>query len=198
MVLLASLASAQGRFVGELILRPVINPNGPDREMIVVEEFGFIDPNEKKWDVPAGAIVDGASIPRPLWTLIGSPWVGDHRNASVVHDHYCVTKSEPSEKVHRMFYHACIAGGVDRTKSKVMYYAVLWGGPRWEIKKRSGFFRTKTTIKEIDPVELTEDQLSEIEDWVEETDPSLEEIEEKATEQINAEESRTSRRNTRE
>ena len=35
--------------------------------------------------MPAGFVTDGASIPRPLWSLIGSPW-GRYGKAAVLHD----------------------------------------------------------------------------------------------------------------
>ena len=32
-----------------------------------------------------------------------------------------------------MFYHAMLAGGTSLVKAKLMYYAVLVGGPRWKL-----------------------------------------------------------------
>lgn len=101
------------------------------RLMRLREEFSFIDGKGKKWTAPADSIIDGASIPRICWFIISSPFVGHYRRASVIHDVYCVTKSEPHKEVHKMFYNAMIADGVSKRKAKAMYYAVKVGGPKW-------------------------------------------------------------------
>jgi hypothetical protein len=82
-----------------------------------------------------GRKVDGASIPWLLWNKwVGPPFVGDYRRASVVHDTACEDgpkAADSSQTVHRMFYDACLAGGVGRAKAKVMYWAVRTFGPKW-------------------------------------------------------------------
>lgn len=37
-------------------------------------------------EVHAGFETDGASIPRALWSIVGSPWSGDWDKAAVLHD----------------------------------------------------------------------------------------------------------------
>lgn len=103
------------------------------REMILQQPISFIDSANKRWDAPAGAIVDGASIPTVFWSVIGGPFEGKYRNASVVHDVYCHEMTESWESVHQMFYEACRSGGVDDTQAKMLYYAVYHFGPRWEM-----------------------------------------------------------------
>lgn len=85
----------------------------------------------REWPVPAGAWCDGASIPRVFWTLIGGPFEDKYRNASIVHDHYCITKDRVWGDVHRMFYDAMRCSGVGKAKAGVMFYAVYRFGPRW-------------------------------------------------------------------
>jgi hypothetical protein len=97
----------------------------------LVTHFGYFDRHGLRWDVPAGAIVDGASIPRPLWTIIGGPFEGKYRAASIVHDWFCDLRSRPWRSVHRMFFEAMLASGVSGTQAKMMYSGVYWGGPRW-------------------------------------------------------------------
>jgi len=70
----------------------------------MVEDFGFIDQADVRWDVPMGAIVDGASIPQPLWSIIGGPFEGRYRDASIVRDWYCDMRSRPRQNVHRVFF----------------------------------------------------------------------------------------------
>ena len=62
--------------------------------MILKEPFYYIDSKEKQWLVPAGTVVNGATIPFPLWSVIGSPYIGDYRQASVVHDYFVEWKDE--------------------------------------------------------------------------------------------------------
>ena len=144
------------------------------RSMKLLKEFGYIDPNGKKWNVPKNIIVDGASIPQLFWTLIGGPYEGSYRNASVVHDHFCVTKTESWQDVHLMFYNACITGGTKELKAKSMYAVVYAAGPRWEsyiLKDATG---TKVTVEK--EAVVSNDKLKEVSDWIENTNPSLEEI----------------------
>lgn len=107
------------------------------REMRLLEPFAFKGPDCKVWPVPKDAIVDGASIPQAFWTVIGGPFEGRYRDASVVHDYYCKVKTEPSDEVHKMFYHAMLANGVDSNKAGLMFYAVSWFGPKWQLFQKA-------------------------------------------------------------
>lgn len=122
-------ANSYGRFVGEL--DPIWLDDG--RSMKLKSDFAFIDPFMKAWVSPAGSVVDGASIPKSLWSIVGGPYEGQYRVASVVHDVACQDKKEPSEDVHRMFYYACRCAGVEENTAKAMYLAVLKGGPQWKL-----------------------------------------------------------------
>jgi hypothetical protein len=99
--------------------------------MKLTEPFSYVDPGGLHWDAPTGSIVDGASIPQIGWTIIGGPFEGKYRNASVIHDVACVKRDKAWEQVHYMFYTAMIAGGVERVRAKIMYAAVYHFGPRW-------------------------------------------------------------------
>ena len=46
-------------------------------------------------DVPKGFICDGASIPRPMWSLVGHPLSGGPLRAAIVHDHLCNEATTP-------------------------------------------------------------------------------------------------------
>lgn len=84
-----------------------------------------------QWPVPAGAWLDGASIPQAFWSIIGGPYEGKYREPSVVHDHYCITKIRPWRDTHRMFHDAMMCRGVPSFKARIMFYAVYRFGPRW-------------------------------------------------------------------
>lgn len=101
------------------------------RSMQLKRPFGYVSINDREWNVPTDTIVDGASIPRILWSLIGGPFEGPYRNASIVHDHFCDIRTQPWPDVHRMFYDAMLCSGVPKVKARIMFYAVYRFGPRW-------------------------------------------------------------------
>jgi hypothetical protein len=121
----------RAEIVGKYEGRAVITLLEDGRLVQLVEAFSYIDKADTRWDVPAGAKVDGASIPQPLWSFVGGPFEGKYRNASVIHDWYCDLRSRPWKAVHLMFYEAMVTSGVSLSRAKLMYAAVYWGGPRW-------------------------------------------------------------------
>ncbi|WP_334503515.1 DUF1353 domain-containing protein [Bradyrhizobium sp. AZCC 1678] len=106
------------------------------RTAMLLAPFAYVDPQGKEWVTPAGWKVDGASIPWPLWSLIGSPWTGKYREASVIHDYLCDTRKESWTSVHWTFYTAMLANGVNEIQAKLMYVAVYRFGPRWDFDYR--------------------------------------------------------------
>ena len=128
LVLLNAVSAQAQTYFGELVLKPL--PDG--RQMELLTDFGFEDGMQRKWAVPKGWIVDGASIPQPLWSFVGGPFSGKYRDASVVHDYFCDVRRRPWDEVHRVFYDAMLASGVDAIKAKLMYLAVYRFGPRWD------------------------------------------------------------------
>lgn len=116
-----------GRFEGELVVRALDD----GRRLELLQDYGFVRPDGSRWPAPAGIIVDGASIPQAFWSLVGGPFSGRYRNASVVHDHYCDTRTRPWRETHRVFLEGMRAMGVPAAKAKVMFYAVQRFGPRW-------------------------------------------------------------------
>lgn len=101
------------------------------RKMKVVEDFAFVDSHGVKWEATAGTIVDGSSIPSFLWGVFGSPFIGRHRRASVLHDPECEKQTRPCEQVHQMYFDACRADGVFKTKAKLMHKGIKLRGPKW-------------------------------------------------------------------
>lgn len=168
---------SSGRFEGRIIVEWLENESGPDRDMRLVESFTFHDGRGYEWAVPASAIVNGASIPRALWSFFGSPFVGDHRRASVVHDHFCGLKNRRWQAVHRMFYDALIASGVPGLRARILFAGVWAGGPRW-----SGVAGIEPGAPELLTVwpEFSEADFRELEAWIRSNDPTLEEVEREA------------------
>ncbi len=124
------IASAQtsGRFSGDLVLK--VLPDG--RTMELVQPFAYTDSRGVAWPVPARTRVDGASIPSAFWSIIGAPFTGKYREASVIHDYYCASRSRHWKAVHKVFLDGMLARGVDKIQAQLMYLAVYRFGPRWD------------------------------------------------------------------
>ena len=112
------------------------------RNVMLLVDLVYTDPDGVKWSVPkgqdGGSVFNGASIPAIFWNTVGSPWTGQYRNASLVHDYYCQNHLRPWRDVHRMFYYGCLAGGVRPSRAKIMFAAVFAQGPRWEYRQPDG------------------------------------------------------------
>lgn len=105
-------------------------------KMKLISDYSYEDPNGMQWLAKKGQKIDGASIPRYLWSIVGSPYTGPYRNASVLHDIACIEKNRTWEVVHLAFYYAMRASGVNENRAKLMYAAVYHFGPRWPLKER--------------------------------------------------------------
>src|SRR2546430_7210038 len=64
-----SAASKWGNYNGE----PVTKWNADGRTMTLLTELRYTDPQGFVWIAPIGSVVDGASIPRYLWSIMGGP-----------------------------------------------------------------------------------------------------------------------------
>ena len=123
-----SSATAQfGHYIGELIFKPL----GDGRLMRLVNPYEFIDGTGVDWPVPKEIDIDGASIPPILWSVIGGPFEGKYREASVIHDYYCDVHLRTWQATHEVFYNGMRASGVSGLQAKIMYAGVYFGGPRW-------------------------------------------------------------------
>ncbi len=136
-VLLLNIASAPkpevykpGQFSGVLRLQPL----GDGVHMIVLNNYAYVDGYKRTLDAAPGFSTDGASIPRALWTLVGSPFTGKYIGAAVIHDVGCVSHKYTWQETHRMFYEAMLDSGVDQNYAKILYYGVRVGGPKWQKK----------------------------------------------------------------
>lgn len=101
------------------------------RTMKLLAPFEYVDAKGESWIAPQGAFVNGASIPQFAWSIIGGPFEGLYRDASVIHDVACDERRRPWNLVHETFYSAMLTSGVNATTAKIMYAAVYHFGPRW-------------------------------------------------------------------
>lgn len=128
-------AAGKNEFKGTVKAEFLIPQSPADyyRDMKLLEPFGYVDPEGVSWDVPAGAVTNGASVPWGFWNIVGGPYDGPYRDAAVIHDYYVEKKTRTWEETHRMFYHAVLARGVSDTLARTMYAGVRYGGPRWDV-----------------------------------------------------------------
>ena len=161
-------SSKVGKFNGPLQAEVFINSGNKETRLRLLKPFSYTDATGKVWTVPSGWVVNGASIPKYLWSFVGAPFSGPHLEASVIHDYHCEVRTESWISVHRLFYEGLIASGVETSKAKYMYAAVHYFGPRWIVDDNSHAGR-----KVLDPFKLSKVRRAIEED----TNISLEEIE---------------------
>ncbi len=145
-------------FEGEVQTRWLVH-SGEDRKMELLAPFAFIDSADVRWKAETGDTIDGASIPAAIWSkLIGTPFIGDYRRASVVHDVACTKKLRTSKEAHRMFYEAMLADGTDKSRAKMFYLAVRLFGPRWGSTKM-GLLTAAAQEPSFEAIEAAVDQI---------------------------------------
>ena len=104
-----------------------------DRDMVLTKPMTYTDPEGREWKAPKGSEVNGATIPKALWSTIGSPFIGKYRRASVVHDYFVGEGKNPDvsrkarRKADKMFYHACRTDGCSRRYAAILYIGVSVG-----------------------------------------------------------------------
>ena len=171
-----------GYYTGE----PETRWNSDGRTMTLLSELRYTDPHGLVWVAPAGATVDGASIPRSLWSVMGGPFEGKYRNASVLHDVAYEQRNRPWQDCDRMFYNAMRCSGVGAVEAKTMFYALYRFGHHWKFSikraKPVKFGGKMVARAEEIPraIPVNENEVSDARDWIRRAQPSLEEIEQRA------------------
>jgi hypothetical protein len=178
----AALAHPWGYYSG----RPETRWNPDGRSMTLLSELDYTDPQGLVWVAPAGSTVDGASIPRSLWSIMGGPFEGKYRNASVLHDVAYEQHNRPWQDCDRMFYNAMRCSGVSAVEAKTMYYSLHRFGRHWKfpikrakpVKFEGGLVARGEEIPRAIP--LNENDVNNARDWIRRAQPSLEQIEQRA------------------
>ena len=171
-----------GYYTGNPVTR--WNPDG--LTMTLLSELRYTDPHGIVWVAPAGSTVNGASIPRSLWSLMGGPFEGKYRDASVLHDVSYEQHKRPWQDCDRMFYNAMRCSGVSAVEAKTMFYALYRFGHHWKfpikrakpVKFEGAMVARGEEIPRAIPV--NENDVNEARDWIRRAQPSLEQIEQRA------------------
>ena len=165
---------------------PVTQWNPDGRSMTLLRHFSYTDPNGMLWVAPDGSVVDGASIPRTLWSLMGGPFEGRYRNASVLHDVAYTMQNRPPRECDRMFYNAMRCSGVGPIEAKTMYYALLRFGWHWDfsIKRAKPVKIGRKMVARAEPkpppTVAAQQEIQGVRDWISHSEPSVEQIEQRA------------------
>jgi len=147
-----SLTATCSTYVGTFDARFL--PDG--RQIELLSTLIFRDRSCLEWIAPQGSIVDGASIPKFFWSLLGGPYEGKYRDASAIHDVACQQRGRPWAYVHLAFHEAMLVSGVEKWRARMMYTAVYHFGPRWDAAGshfRSAIEPSATEQKQLKKVE---------------------------------------------
>ena len=170
-------ADQTARFEGRVVLEWLDEPPYVVA-MRLVEPFAYRQQDGLVWAVPAGAIVDGRSIPPLFVSVMGLPFEGGFRKTAVVYDYAAKHQARHWQDAQRMFYEASITEGVLQIEAKVMFMLLSAAGTRWEIRDTGTCFsqcHTGDTELVWRPV-IDDDPVIALASWVRQDDPSLEEI----------------------
>jgi hypothetical protein len=178
-------ATRPGNKYGSYSSYPETRWNADGRSMTLLNELRYTDPHGVVWIAPAGSEVDGASIPRTLWTFMGGPFEGKYRNASVLHDVAYEKQDRPWQDVDRMFYNAMRCSGVGAVEAGTMYYSLLKFGHHWKVEIRKAKRVKPSDRARIEPevaraIPVNENDIEQTRDWIRSAEPSPEEIEQRA------------------
>ncbi len=150
--------------------------------MTLLSELRYTDPDGVVWVAPKGSIVNGASIPRPFWSIIGGPFEGKYRNASVLHDVAYAQQTRSAAQADRMFYNAMRCSGVGIVEAKTMYYALYRHGRHWKHRIRRA---TPARPQDLAPAAerataVDTQEVNAIQNWIAHNDPNIDQIEARA------------------
>lgn len=165
---------------------PLTQWNSDGRSMTLLRDLRYVDPNGVEWVAPAGSVVDGASIPKALWSFMGGPFEGRYRNASVLHDVAYTIQDRPAADCDRMFYNAMRCSGVSALEAKTMYYALLRFGRHWDfsIKRAKPVKIGRKMVARAQPGSsqtlAAQQEIQGARSWISSSDPSLAQIEQHA------------------
>jgi hypothetical protein len=152
----------------------------------LVDELRFEQADGEAWVTPSNAILDGRSMPQLFIKLIGNPFDLDFRKTAITYDFAVKSKYHPWKRAQRMFYDGAVTEGVDPVEAKVMYTLLSASGSRWAQHSPDGCFnRCHNRFKELEwrPT-INEQQLISMLDWVRKENPTLDAIDERASEVI--------------
>lgn len=117
----------------------------------LTEDFTYITKDGQTITAPKNFITDGASIPRPFRSFVGSPWDYLYGWAAVIHDLGYKVQERTRKEVDDIFLEGMEEKGEALWRRRVMYRAVrLWSWIPWLIHKWRNNRADGITKKELD------------------------------------------------
>ena len=98
------------------------------RSVKLLTAFSYVRPNGKTITAPREFVADGAPIPRIFWRIIGSPFVGLYRDASIIHDYLYRVQTCSRAEADLIFLEGMKTSGVNIFKRHAMHRALRIGG----------------------------------------------------------------------
>ena len=101
-----------------------------EHDDVLVRDWTVRDVCGYRFTVPAGSTTDGASIPRFMWRVCGSPWDVPREYAALLHDWLYDAKDGDPDK------DGAWPCDVSRKDADEIYYSLLrhFGIPAWKAK----------------------------------------------------------------
>lgn len=99
---------------------------------------------EPFYDIPAGFVTDGASIPRFAWRVIDHPFQSDYIEIYVEHDYDYQTGRISRKEADEKMLDGLKSKGMGYFKRYTIYLAVRWFGSKYYNKKRKGISNEKS------------------------------------------------------
>jgi hypothetical protein len=150
------------------------------------EELLFRQTGGETWVVPANAIVDGRSMPKLFFSLIGHPFTSGFLKTAIIYDYAVKAKVRRWTDAQRMFVEGVVVEGVPTIEAKAMYMLLHATGSRWAVRWMSGCYgRCHAADSELEwRPRVDDEQVIALVRWVRQEDPSLEAIERRVGEAI--------------
>jgi len=165
-----------GSFEGRVVVEWLDDPFVPT--MRLAEPFAYEQSKGKIWKVPQGHVIKGRGMPPLFRDLIGQPFYGGYRKASIVYDHATQEMKQPWDEAQLMFLEASMAEGINESEAKAMYMLLRAQGSRWEVpgSRCYGSCHGKTEPLLWRPT-VDEAVVDDLLGWVRRDNPSLLQIE---------------------
>jgi hypothetical protein len=112
--------------------RPPLLPTAKGKGYIVTADI-WVKIDDFEFIISKGFLFDGASIPKPFWSVVGSPFEPDLMVAALIHDWLYWTRLISKDKADNYLKIALLADGVGTARANVIYRAVwAFGKPAYK------------------------------------------------------------------
>ena len=116
-------------------------------QIFILDEDLIWEGETRKIVVKKGFDFDGASIPRSLWSIIGSPMTGGYQRAACLHDALYASEALNRAECDKLFLDAMKSDGVSYVKRNAMYWAVRSAGwMTWNAHDREEVIRYRMIV----------------------------------------------------